>query len=622
MNENRGVRRSRAIVAGVALVLLGAVGWGWRTLSKKGHPEAPPKSRAHPAPVAPQPVPSDYAGSAACRDCHRDVWERYQSHPMARSMSRVADSEPAEDYAAGTQFARGQREYAVERIGNRVIHHERQLDREGEAIYDQAVEVHYVLGAGAQGRSFVIDRDGILFQSPIAWYARGRRWDLAPGYPAADHQRFERRVTSRCIACHTGRAAPDAEWANRFQQPAIIEFAIGCEKCHGPGGGHIAWRQGEQSAGEDPIVNPAKLEPSRRESVCNQCHLQGVDGVLRYGRSDFDFRPGMHVGEVWSILLSHRVDLHDDKSIEAVSQVEQMQSSACAQNSGGRLGCISCHDPHGVPDAAEKAAFYRAKCLACHSATDCRERPERRAASETGDSCVACHMPRLSAADIPHASQTDHRVPRRPGQARRNAEAPSGDSAGDLRIFDLAGAPLSDLELGRVRGIALVRSGAESGSRAALSAERGLEPIWAAAPDDRYVGGTLAVVRFGAHQEESAMAIWRACLELRPTNEEFLLYLAIACQKRGNREEALASLDRLLAANRWHASLWKLRLQLLVELGRDEQALESGLTSLELDPSHANGSDYQALAALARRVGRLEVADRLEQTGLRMSPAR
>src|SRR5262245_57401281 len=84
MNDTHGVRRRRTIAAGVALVLLGAAGWGLWSRSNKTAAEALTRSRAQSAPVAPRPVASDYAGSAACRECHRDVWERYQSHPMAR----------------------------------------------------------------------------------------------------------------------------------------------------------------------------------------------------------------------------------------------------------------------------------------------------------------------------------------------------------------------------------------------------------------------------------------------------------------------------------------------------------------------------------------------------------
>ena len=39
--------------------------------------------------------------------------------------------------------------------------------------------------------------------------------------------------------------------------------------------------------------------------------------------------------------------------------------------------------------------------------------PERQT-RQANDSCIACHMPRLNASDVPHTSQTDHRISRSP----------------------------------------------------------------------------------------------------------------------------------------------------------------------------------------------------------------
>ena len=36
---------------------------------------------------------------------------------------------------------------------------------------DQAADVAYVLGSGKRGRAYVIERDGMLFKSSIAWFS-------------------------------------------------------------------------------------------------------------------------------------------------------------------------------------------------------------------------------------------------------------------------------------------------------------------------------------------------------------------------------------------------------------------------------------------------------------------
>jgi len=620
--------KSRFAMAGAlaaACVLLGGVLLGVRHLTRDEPISARqvigtsgPAALRLPAPPA---ISQDYVGSMTCRECHHEIWDRYQTHPMAQSLGRVQDVAVVENYSQSPPFHRGGREYYVERRGSAVLHHERQLDEVGETIYDQGVEVQYAIGSGQRGRTYIIDRGGLLFQSPISWYSENRRWDLAPGYPDHGHQRFERRIVDKCISCHAGRVAPDAAWVDHFQEPVILESAIGCERCHGPGGRHVAARRAPASPGQrDTIVNPAKLSPDRRDSVCNQCHLHGDSEILRYGRRDFDFRPGMHVGEVWSFLLSHQD--HDGETTRAVSQVEQMYESACARRSNGRFACISCHDPHFSPSESEKPAFYRARCLKCHAVDDCAELSERRQAETIADSCVICHMPRLSASDVPHTSQTDHRVPRRPGgvPAKLNGTtnvAPSVD--GFPEIFDLAAAPLSALEESRVRGLITAQKAEETRNhQMANRAIRYLEPVFRAAPDDHEMADYLAVCRFLERDEDSAIALWGESLQGIPVREQTLQSLVLAFRKQGKDAEALRYLDRLIKVNPWLAHFWEQRSQILSSLGRRDESLKAGLRALELDPS-LRGL-YRPLAGLARSLGDTVQAERLERTAQRFRP--
>ena len=95
-----------------------------------------------------------------------------------------------------------------------------------------------------------------------------------------------------------------------------------------------------------------------------------------------------------------------------------MYESRCFRASRGKMGCISCHDPHGLPAPAEKVAYYRDRCLECHAEKGCRlPRPERLARGRD-DSCIECHMPRSPNEQVPHTATTLHLIPRfmdRPG---------------------------------------------------------------------------------------------------------------------------------------------------------------------------------------------------------------
>ena len=158
-----------------------------------------------------------------------------------------------------------------------------------------AAAVSYAVGSGAKVRSYIVDRLGYLLASPACWYPHGGRWDLAPGYEARDRH-FNRPVTPGCLFCHSNFAEHVEGTVNQYREPSIRGFAIGCERCHGPGELHVAARgRGEPPDGKADltIVNPTRLETGLRQAICEQCHLQGEERVVGRGRGDWDFRPGL-----------------------------------------------------------------------------------------------------------------------------------------------------------------------------------------------------------------------------------------------------------------------------------------------------------------------------------------
>src|SRR5438046_2529800 len=60
-------------------------------------------------------------------------------------------------------------EYSIEKRDGHVIHQETRRDTSGRIIIQNEAEVQFVLGSGSQGFSYLIERDGFLFQSPITW---------------------------------------------------------------------------------------------------------------------------------------------------------------------------------------------------------------------------------------------------------------------------------------------------------------------------------------------------------------------------------------------------------------------------------------------------------------------
>jgi hypothetical protein len=603
------------VAAIAALVIVGGVViWLSHVVRDETAPQRDSMRESRPDVVSvekPAAVSTDFVGSQKCRECHHDVWKQYQTHPMSHSMGVVSDAAAPEDYERKTAFTAGQNRYRVERTEQGVRHHEIAADYAGKTIYDQAVDVHYAVGSGTHGRSYIIDRGGILFMSPISWYAGNghRRWDLSPGYPREGHLRFERRAIDQCLSCHVGLANPKIGAVDRFQTPPFLELSIGCERCHGPGQEHVRLHQTMVAEDiEDPIVNPSRLDPSRRDAVCFQCHLQGQDTVLRYGRTDFDFRPGMHVGDVWTVLLEGP-GVADDESTKAVGHVQQMLASRCYMESRGKLGCLSCHDPHSSVPEASAVGHYRLKCLVCHTDRGCSEPTAIRRRTSAEDSCVTCHMPRLDANDVPHSSRTDHRIVRRyDSQKQESSEAVH---VGMPQIFDADAVKLSQAEMDRARGLFMSKLAMrQESAKLGAEVERLLTPWSQTAPDDLPVLNALALAAALQQKPERATAFWKAMLAISPENETALNSLALQAIALGRQHDALQFMDEYLAVNPWNVRMHGQRSWLLARLGRDAEAIDAAKQAIELDPSHAEA--YHCLAAMYARLGRTEDSRRCE----------
>ncbi len=159
---------------------------------------------------------------------------------MGRSLSPIASallvsSSPGN---SPSQFEAQGLHYSVEEKAGRVIHKEERRDASGRIIAQNQAEVRYVLGSGKQAIAYLIDREGFLFESPITWYIRERRWGLSPGYDESNRH-FNRPILADCLFCHANRVERVAGPVNRYREPIFHGHAIGCERCHGPGELHV-----------------------------------------------------------------------------------------------------------------------------------------------------------------------------------------------------------------------------------------------------------------------------------------------------------------------------------------------------------------------------------------------
>jgi hypothetical protein len=511
-----------------------------------------------------------YVGNDACISCHQDVCDSYANHPMGQALTPMAALAATELLdAKGNPFTAEESEFRVVREGNRVWHRETRRDAAGHVLYTFDSEVHFAIGSGAHGRSYLTSRDGYLFQTPVSWYSQKKLWDLSPGFSSKEFP--GRPIPGECLRCHANRGWPHENSENRFDEPVITGKGIGCERCHGPGARHV------ESRDRLDIVNPARLTPKLRDAVCEQCHLEGVVRVPRRGRGMYDFRPGMPLEEFFSVFVFPETAEEAGKDSRAVSHVEQMHASRCYQKSKEKkkLGCISCHDPHSEPSSpGKRIAFYRGRCLDCHTAPEkvCSAPEPVRQAKK--DSCIDCHMPHFQTLDIAHAAGTDHRVLKITGPR----EAPEPNLPVNfpyLVSFHRPQTDIADREYRRDLGIALASAPwvpQAQPQQIAPLVLRFLEDSLTNDPSDltAWEAKADAFNMLGRHAE--ALAAAENILERAPEHERALALAAAAHQRLGENDLAIQLGQRAIAANPWSLLYRTTQTLLLVQKEAWEEA--------------------------------------------------
>src|SRR5579863_5920592 len=318
-------------------------------------------------------------GDLPCSRCHPRETAVYQATPMALSSGSSAAVPPGQFVhdSSGTEFK-------IEITPAGIV---QRLSRNGDT---SQYSIGYAIGSGQHAVGFVVRQADHLYQSPLCYYP-GRGWGIAPGYENSRAPDFFRPVAPECLFCHSGRANPKHATINSYNDPAIPEAGITCERCHGSAEAHL------RNPRPGSIVNPAKLAIRARDSVCEQCHLSGHALILNPGRQIDDFHAGQNLEDVYSIyVFKGSLDPSTSAPFKVISQVQQLAMSACARKSGGRLWCGTCHDPHQQP--AHAAAYFRSRCLSCHGSALLKTHPK------PNEDCIGCHMPRRPVTDGGHTT--------------------------------------------------------------------------------------------------------------------------------------------------------------------------------------------------------------------------
>jgi Tfp pilus assembly protein PilF len=467
------------------------------------------------------------AASAAppvCINCHSRETKRFLSSAMGGSIG-VPDPLPGGSSGAlSAQFRNGRLFHTI-------------TERGITAEYPVALQI----GRGLKARTYAVSIGDYLLESPLSWY-KSAGWDVSPGYESLQLVDFDRPVTENCLFCHADRAkATDAD-GRRI--PAANVAAISCGRCHGSADAHV------RNPSSANIVNPAKLSGPARDSVCEQCHLEGETRVTNPASTQWDYHPGEPLEATMATYLLREPGVANRK---AVTQVEELAESKCVRGSAGKLWCGTCHDPHGEISVTKV-------CSECHVTSALSKTAHPKAPAE----CTSCHMPARPAGNVAHLAVTDHQI-RRPGSpvepgAPATALRPWREPPAQFRQRDLA---LAGLRLAAEKDLPAL----------AAQATRLLDAIPEAQQNsDADVLAALEVLYLGTSPPEKALALSRWAVDAAPQSATFALNYGLALMRSGSLADAERQFLRALALD---PSLMQAAVQLAVLYDREGREAES-----------------------------------------------
>ena len=327
--------------------------------------------------------PSRYAGAKSCAECHGTIYRVQQSSRHGSTIS----------YGSRLETLPMPRGEVVDPADPEVIH---SLRREGSNVTASTrvdgqtyrAIVDYALGSGHHGLTFLAKegKDGHR-ELRLSYYTGGDYWGITDGFNPnpSEPDKFLGQPIGKdgfiaCLNCHSTRFHSEHD----RNGPEAKDKGIGCEKCHGPGENHL--KAVETGFPQLAIARPKIATSVERLALCATCH--SADGSI---------------------------PPTDPRFVRF--QASTLTYSRCVTESGGKLDCVACHDPHRNVETSR--SYYEVRCLACHGKNggtpplDKTVRVESVAASfckvNPKADCLACHMPKVENA-MKFTTFTDHHI--------------------------------------------------------------------------------------------------------------------------------------------------------------------------------------------------------------------
>ena len=532
-----------------------------------------------------------YVGSIACSRCHAEIYSHFAKTSMGRSTEPVTpEFLRSVPLPASIYDQKLDRHFEVHAEDGKLYQSEYQLDAAGHEVFRNTHAIEWIVGTDMNGQSALIKRGNSIFEAPLSYFSKTGNWSLSPGYQRGDYG-FSRTIAPGCIFCHTGRPQPVTGGDSQYKNPSFTQLAIGCENCHGPGAAHVEQMDDGASyeKGKDPtIVNPGNLKPALANDLCMGCHQTGDTRVFQPGKTYQDFRPGMPLDRVMAILMVPPTRDNPPRE-DHVEHYYSMILSKCYKGNANnpaekQLRCITCHDPHIEPTAAEAPAFFNGKCMSCHTEQSCKASIAIRKQTAPADNCIGCHMQKREGVAIAHTSVTNHRIVGRPDEPFPDAAFAMTTAALPDLIYLNAESPDS-----APPAITLLQAYSqlkEQSPSYAASYQKVLNELERSEPQNAVVQAALGHQALTANHWDAAAEHLQQSLKLNPAQPAVYADLSAVAEQKGEAAEAVTLQQKAVMLDPYNAPLQKalvIRLIDAKQYSEAEAAMEKYLENFPED---------------------------------------
>ena len=328
---------------------------------------------------------SNYAGSASCRECHPEAFDKW-SHSHHAEAERLVQTNldlrafvPPRELTAGSQQTIFQWRDGQPQIVAVGLSKKMETNVVARVIGEDPLRQFLTAFPGGRWQVLEAAYDphrnewfnvfGNENRQPGEWghwTGRGMNWN------------------SMCAACHNTRVQKNYDAATDSYHTTMSEPTVSCEACHGPLKPHVDWQK-KYGGTNDPVF--PKLSRQQTFDTCGSCHARRADLTG-------DFVPGDNFFDRYELAMVDSSDLFYPDGQVRDEDYEFTAFLGSKMHQAG-LTCLDCH-----PRSLHMAKLHGNQlCLQCHrggypkAPVIVPTAHSHHADGSAGNDCIGCHMP-------------------------------------------------------------------------------------------------------------------------------------------------------------------------------------------------------------------------------------